>query len=168
MVHILNSMITNNNGLFPNSYHDFNIHSLIAKSDQGYDDYYEDENPPFDYEDEYAPNNTKRFVPTPLANLIETFRNHKQLGASLVGLGLIMTFVGLMLFFNGLLLRVGNICIILGVPLLVGPDSVKQFFLQKSRTQASIITALGIFLVMWGRPRLGILFEIFGLLSSMG
>lgn len=151
---------------------DVNIPAIIAKGNQQYDDYYEEDYPdqPYDYDDDYAPPPSKRktYIPSQLNNLLETFRNHKQLGASLVGLGLIMTFVGLMLFFNGLLLRLGNICIIFGVPLLVGPDTVKQFFLQKSRTQASIITGIGIFLVMWGKPRFGILLEIFGLMSTMG
>ena len=34
--------------------------------------------------------------------------------------------------------------------------------------QATIITAIGILLVFWGKPRLGILFEIFGLLNLFG
>jgi hypothetical protein len=150
------------------------IHTLLAKSNNGqqYDDYYEDEyaDPQkYDYEEDYQPNMAKRkYVPSQLTNMLELLRNHKQLGSSLVGLGLVLTFVGMMFFFNGALLRIGNICIIAGVPLLVGPDSVRAYFLRKDRVQATIITGIGIFLVMWGKPRFGILFEIFGLLNTMG
>lgn len=149
--------------------------NLIAKNN--FDEYYEDEYNNQDvgqltdeYEDDYnLPQPKKKaYIPSQLSSLLDLLRNHKQLGASLLGLGLILTFAGMMLFFEGTLLRLGNICIIVGIPLLVGPDSVRQFFLKKSRTQASIITGIGIFLVFWGKPRLGILFEIFGLLNTMG
>lgn len=58
--------------------------------------------------------------------------------------------------------------IIAGIPLLVGPNRVRQFFAKPARLQATIITAFGILLVFWGKPRLGILCEIFGLLNLFG
>ena len=95
-------------------------------------------------------------------------KNKRQAGAALLGIGMILSFLGVMLFFEGNLLRLGNICIILGIPLLLGPNKVRQFFMKESRMQASIITGLGILLVFTGRPRLGILCEIFGLLNLFG
>lgn len=95
-------------------------------------------------------------------------KNQRQLGATLVGLGMLLSFMGMMLFFEGNLLRLGNICIIAGVPLLVGPGRVKSFFFKESRMQATIITSIGILLVFWGKPRLGIICEIFGLLNLFG
>jgi len=92
----------------------------------------------------------------------------RQLGAGLLGVGVLLTFMGMMLFFEGTLLRLGNMCIIFGIPLLVGPDRVRSFFMKESRMQASTITAVGILLVFWGKPRLGILCEIFGLLNLFG
>lgn len=109
-----------------------------------------------------------RYIPQQLKGILDLLKNQKQLGASLLGLGLLLTFAGMMLFFEGTLLRLGNMCIIAGVPLLVGPDAVREFFVQKSRMQASIIISIGILLVFWGKPRLGILFEIFGLLNTIG
>lgn len=103
-----------------------------------------------------------------LDSVIGLVRNQKQLGAILLGLGMLLTFMGMMLFFEGNLLRLGNICTIMGIPLLIGPNRVKSFFLKESRIQASIITSLGIILVFTGRPRLGILLEIFGLLNLFG
>lgn len=34
--------------------------------------------------------------------------------------------------------------------------------------QATILTAIGILLVFWGKPRLGLLIELFGLLNLFG
>jgi len=101
-------------------------------------------------------------------SVLGLLKNQKQLGAILLGVGMLLTFMGMMLFFEGNLLRLGNICTILGIPLLIGPNRVKSFFLKESRTQASVITSLGIILVFTGRPRLGILLEIFGLLNLFG
>lgn len=138
------------------------------------DDYYEDEY--YEY-DEYTIPNEERNLPRmkktsvirqKITSLIDLFKNQKQLGASLLGLGLMLTFAGMMLFFEGTLLRLGNMCIIVGIPLLVGPDTVRQFFIKKERTQATVIISIGILLVFWGKPRLGILFEIFGLLNLFG
>jgi hypothetical protein len=102
------------------------------------------------------------------ATLTSLVQNQKQLGALLLALGLFLSIMGMALFFEGNLLRLGNICIILGIPLLLGPDRVRGFFMKESRIQASLITSLGIILVFWGKPRLGILLEVFGLLNLFG
>ena len=147
--------------------------SILASQQNYDDDYYED-----DYYEQNAVGNDRRYpspkkktapkIPQQLSTLMDLFRNQKQLGASLLGLGLLLTFAGMMLFFEGTLLRLGNMCIIVGIPLLVGPDTVRQFFMKKERTQATAITSIGILLVFWGKPRLGILFEIFGILNLFG
>ena len=113
-----------------------------------------------------------RFMPQPKqapgASFASLLQNQKQLGAVLLAAGLFLSIMGMMLFFEGNLLRLGNICIILGVPLLLGPDRVRGFFMKQSRIQASVITSFGVFLVFWGKPRLGILCEIFGLMNLFG
>lgn len=100
--------------------------------------------------------------------MLGLIKNQRQLGATLLGIGILLTFMGMMLFFEGTLLRLGNLCMIGGIPLLIGPSRVKGYFLKQSRMQATIITSLGILLVFWGKPRLGILCEIFGLLNLFG
>lgn len=86
----------------------------------------------------------------------------------LLGIGMILSFLGVMLFFEGNLLRLGihyyyhycitiiiiiilsgNICIIMGIPLLLGPNRVRQFFMKESRMQASIITGLGKIIIIF-------------------
>lgn len=39
----------------------------------------------------------------------DLLKNQKQLGASLLGIGLMLTIMGMMLFFEGNLLRLGNV-----------------------------------------------------------
>ena len=92
----------------------------------------------------------------------------RKVGAMLMVGGGALTLIGMTLFFERNLLRLGNICILLGIPLLIGPSIVYNFFMQPQRAQATIITAMGIFLVFIGKPRLGILMEIFGLLNLLG
>jgi hypothetical protein len=101
-------------------------------------------------------------------SFLSWLQNQKQIGATLIGIGALLTFMGMMLLFERNLLRLGNICIISGIPLLLGPNNVRSFFMQKSRMQAGIITAFGILLVFWGKPRFGIILEIFGLLNLFG
>jgi hypothetical protein len=101
-------------------------------------------------------------------SLSSIFQSQKQLGAGLVAIGLLLSFLGVMLLFERNLLRLGNISLIFGIALLIGPSHVLAFFLQESRLQASVITAIGVALVFSGRPRIGILLEIFGLLNLFG
>jgi len=121
--------------------------------------------------DLYPPPRQPKYMPRTQpkgATFSSLFQNQRQMGAGLLFLGLILTFMGMMLFFEGNLLRLGNICFISGATLLIGPNNVRAFFMKESRMRATIITAIGIILVFWGKPRLGILFEIFGLLNLFG
>ena len=120
-----------------------------------------------------SPRSARGYQPKPsgipgVDGVMALVKNPKQLGAMMVGVGMLLTFMGIMLFFEGNLLRLGNISTIIGVPLLIGPNRVREFFIKESRMQASMITALGILLVFWGKPRLGIACEIFGLLNLFG
>ena len=121
------------------------------------------------FEDEEEPRHATRGPAKPKYNPSKkiVFQN-TGVGAGLITLGFILSTMGMMLFFEGNLLRLGNICIILGIPLLIGPERVRNFFLEKSRMQATLITSLGIALVFTGRPRIGIALEIFGLLNLFG
>jgi len=78
-------------------------------------------------------------------SFLSIFQNQRQLGATLVGIGVVLTFLGMMLLFERNLLRLGNISLIAGVFLLIGPGRVTGFFLKESRVQATIITSLGVY-----------------------
>mmetsp|Transcript_26700 Transcript_26700/g.38176 ORF Transcript_26700/g.38176 Transcript_26700/m.38176 type:complete len:235 (+) Transcript_26700:2377-3081(+) len=95
-------------------------------------------------------------------------KNQKQLGAVLLGVGFLLSLMGIMLFFEGNLMRIGNICFIAGIFLLIGPSRVSGYFLNESRLQATTISGIGVLLVLFGKPKIGILIEIFGLLNLFG
>mmetsp|Transcript_33912 Transcript_33912/g.34544 ORF Transcript_33912/g.34544 Transcript_33912/m.34544 type:complete len:212 (+) Transcript_33912:175-810(+) len=143
------------------------IQSIILAQNYKRDPFYDED----DRDDIYSPSPRqqpyrKRKPISPGSG--QLFRNQKQIGAALIGGGFLLTFLGILLFFEGNLLRLGNICMILGIPLLVGIDRIRSYFLQSSRMQATIILAIGILLVFIGKPRLGIICEIFGLLNLFG
>ena len=117
-------------------------------------------------EDDLSPSYRRRQQKS--SGLLSLFQNQKRLGATLLALGMLFTTFGMMLFFEGNLLRLGNIFMIFGITFLLGPNKVRGFFMKAERMQATIITGVGIFLVFTGKPRMGILCEIFGLLNLFG
>lgn len=65
-------------------------------------------------DEEYYPTTPRKSKKKPAFNfdfgrILEFIQNKKQVGAGLVGLGLLLTFLGMMLFFEGNLLRIGNV-----------------------------------------------------------
>ena len=122
-----------------------------------------------------------------------------EIGASLLGFGLLLTFLGMMLFFEGNLLRLGNVrklsfancfyvslcsyallavyrCssvrIVFGNSLRSRVDfrllSSQLVVSYELKDKPSTEQFIGILLVFWGKPRVGILCEIFGLLNLFG
>lgn len=111
---------------------------------QDYKDYYKDESG--DAYDDRPPEAKGRRKAPPLATsnpFTSLLGNSKQLGSILVGAGVIFTFMGMMFFFEGNLIRLGNICLVSGIVLLIGPKGLAGFFLKESRMQATIITSIG-------------------------
>lgn len=147
--------------------------SIICKRYGSGNDYYDND---YDYDD-YEETSRKQFPSGRKSGrrsksedklLTNFLANQRSSGATLLVGGLMVTFLGVMLFFNGALLRIGNILSISGGIILVGPKNVAGFFFTEARMQATIITSIGVLLVLWGKPKLGLLIEIFGLLSLFG
>jgi hypothetical protein len=118
-----------------------------------------------------------------------------EIGIALLGVGFALTALGVMLFFEKNLLKFGNILILSGISLFIGPERVVNFFMQPHRMRATIIVLLGntslisslnfniiflisdvlficnfsgSFLVFTGRPRYGIICQFFGFLNLFG
>ena len=73
------------------------------------------------------------------------------------------------LFFNKTLLRLGNVLLLIGVPLMFGPSKTMGYFLQPAKARATACLGVGIILVvLLGRPILGIAMQVFGLLNLFG
>ena len=73
-----------------------------------------------------------------------------------------LTAMGISLFFERNLLRLGNLCMILGLPLYFGPGRIMRLLFAKEKLRASICFCLGVFLVLRGNSFFGMLLEIFG------
>ena len=121
----------------------------------------------------YIPILKKRYSkPSPLANMPDVggiLRNgNKKIGFVLLGAGMVFTMLGISLFFNKTLMRLGNLSLIAGVPMTIGPGRTTGYFLQPKKSRATGCLALGIFLVFVGWPILGIALEVFGLLNLFG
>ena len=93
---------------------------------------------------------------------------NRKVGTVLLGAGVMLTILGVSLFFNKTLLRIGNLLLCMGVPILIGPGRTAGYFLQPTKARATGCLLSGIFLVFIGWPILGISLEIFGLLNLFG
>jgi hypothetical protein len=93
----------------------------------------------------------------------------KKIGFAMCGSGIAIMFLGITFFFNATLLRLGNILLISGMPIVVGTKRTVRYFTSKQRLRSSLTFLFGFFLVVFaGWPRFGILMEIFGFLNLFG
>ena len=93
----------------------------------------------------------------------------RRIGFALLGGGALVTMLGVALFFNKALLRMGNFLFICGVPMTMGPSRTMSYFLRREKMRATACLGLGIFLVLIaGRPVLGMILQVFGLLNIFG
>jgi Got1/Sft2-like family len=92
----------------------------------------------------------------------------RKLGFMLLASGISISFLGFALFMNKTLLRLGNLLIIVGVPMILGPSRTVSYFVQAEKMRATTCLALGILLVFLGHPIFGIILEVFGLLNLFG
>jgi Got1/Sft2-like family len=93
---------------------------------------------------------------------------NRSVGFGLMGSGGLITLLGISLFFNKTLLRLGNLLFLSGVPVTLGPSRTAQYFLQREKSRATSCLVVGIVLVFYGFPVLGMLLELFGLLNLFG
>jgi hypothetical protein len=86
----------------------FTREALVLASSKYSDDYNDD----YDQSaEEYSGRTQRRYSPKDqgLPGLGGLLKNQRQLGAGLLGVGMLLTFMGMMLFFEGTLLRLGNV-----------------------------------------------------------
>lgn len=102
-----------------------------------------------------------------LPNIIQN--GDRRIGLLLLGSGTVVTMMGITLFFQRTLMRLGNLLVIAGIPMTIGPRRTAGYFMDPQKTRASVCLAAGIFLVLVaGRPIFGIALELFGLLNLFG
>lgn len=134
---------------------------------RGYDEAYDD----------YRGHETNRQVSDQPYSSITSFpssistvfkRGDRKIGLALLGSGAAISLLGVTLFFNKALMRLGNLLIIAGIPITIGPSTTLGYFMKPEKIRATSCLLFGIFLVFVGHPMLGIAFEIFGLLNLFG
>lgn len=131
-----------------------------------YDDYRRDKNDDYRRDKKSPRKYTKSSSMNYLPDIIRN--GNKKIGFALLGGGVVFTLLGITLFFNKTLMRLGNLLIIAGIPMTIGPGRTSGYFLQPKKARATGCLALGIFLVMIGWPIVGIILEIFGILNLFG
>mmetsp|Transcript_12965 Transcript_12965/g.17071 ORF Transcript_12965/g.17071 Transcript_12965/m.17071 type:complete len:273 (+) Transcript_12965:37-855(+) len=92
----------------------------------------------------------------------------RKTGFTLVGAGMVFTILGMSLFFEKNLLRIGNLMLLTGLTLVIGPGRTVGWFSAKERIRATSTFLVGVFFVFIGKPVIGMLLEIFGFLNLFG
>jgi hypothetical protein len=129
-------------------------------------------NDPLDYDyydDRGISSRNNNNGPSVFATTASAFQHgNKKVGITLLTAGAAVSMLGVSLFFNKALLRIGNLLLLAGVPLTLGPTRTAAYFLKPQKARATGVLAVGIFFVFIGWPILGIALEIFGLLNLFG
>lgn len=92
----------------------------------------------------------------------------QKIGIALSGFGLAFLMLGVMLFFDKGLLAIGNILFLAGLAFIIGYERTFWFFFQKHKWQGSLFFFLGIFIVLFGWPVIGMVVEIYGFFKLFG
>lgn len=92
----------------------------------------------------------------------------RKIGIGLTAFGLAFTLLGVALFFDKGLLAMGNVLYLSGVMLIIGPTRSVRFFFQRRKAKASVFFFLGMAIVLFGMPMIGIGIEMFGFVNLFG
>ncbi|XP_076351066.1 vesicle transport protein GOT1B-like [Tachypleus tridentatus] len=86
----------------------------------------------------------------------------QKIGIGLTGFGVAFLFLGVIFIFDRGLLAVGNILFISGLAFVIGLERTFWFFFQRHKLKGSVAFFGGLFLVIFGWPIIGMLFETYG------
>lgn len=98
-----------------------------------------------DYYDDYGRSSERKSGPSgsSISSIIKN--GDRKIGITLLSFGVAITFLGFSMFFNKMLLRLGNLLLIAGVPMTVGPSRTMGYFVKPEKFRATGCLALGIF-----------------------
>jgi len=91
------------------------------------------------------------------------FSGLRKAGLGFLAFGVSFLFLSVMMFFDGGLMALGNLFLILGLVLNVGVRRSLTYFVDRKRAKATVSLLLGMCIVLYGLPIIGILFEVYGL-----
>jgi len=91
--------------------------------------------------------------------------DNQKIGLMMTGLGLAFLLLGMLLLFDSGLLAIGNVLFLVGLALLVGVPKFLEFFnpmRKKGKPRGVACFVLGVLLVLWRWPVVGMMLELFG------
>ena len=94
--------------------------------------------------------------------------DNRKIGIGLTAFGLFFLFLGCLLLFDTALLALGNLLFVLGITLLIGAQKTLIFFSRPQKLRGTVCFVLGIALVLYGWPVIGMAIEVFGILNLFG
>mmetsp|Transcript_14134 Transcript_14134/g.42130 ORF Transcript_14134/g.42130 Transcript_14134/m.42130 type:complete len:229 (-) Transcript_14134:24-710(-) len=92
----------------------------------------------------------------------------RKTGLIMCAAGAASTMLGVSLFFEKNLIRLGNVLLVAGAPIVVGPRRASRYVLTPSKLRGTAVFALGFMLILSGHPLIGIIVEVFGFLNLFG
>jgi len=95
-------------------------------------------------------------------------KGNKKYGVVCLGGGTVVTMLGMTLMFERNLMRLGNLLQVAGLALLMGPPRLVRYLLQKSKLRGTTVFSLGFLLMLNGRPFVGMILELFGIINLFG
>ncbi|CAH8485063.1 unnamed protein product [Dicrocoelium dendriticum] len=94
-----------------------------------------------------------------------TFLIIPEIGLGLLSFGGVFLFLGIVLFFDSALLALGNVLFVAGLGCIVGPKGTISFFFKGNSYRGTVFFFGGVFVVFAGFPVIGMLLELYGILS---
>ncbi|KAJ1445783.1 hypothetical protein M885DRAFT_548871 [Pelagophyceae sp. CCMP2097] len=99
---------------------------------------------------------------------LERILPDRKTGMIMCVLGAASTMLGVSLFFEKNLIRIGNVLLLSGAPIVVGPQRAARYLMAPAKLRGSLVFLMGFMLVLSGHPLLGIVVEVFGFCNLFG
>jgi len=91
-----------------------------------------------------------------------------EIGMGLTLFGSIFLALGVLLLFDRALLSLGNLLFLAGIVFWIGMKRAVLIFLNPEKWRGTVCFFLGITLVVFGFPIIGMLIEVFGIINLFG
>ncbi|KAI9596498.1 putative GOT1-membrane protein required for ER to Golgi transport [Syncephalis fuscata] len=93
------------------------------------------------------------------------FSETQKIGAAVAAFGGALIFLGVLLLFDAGLIAIGNILLIAGGVAFKGFANTGQFFAQRRRIPGAICFFVGVIIVFFKWPIVGLIVEVFGFIN---
>lgn len=91
-----------------------------------------------------------------------------EIGLGLTTFGVVFLVLGVLLLFDRPMLTLGNMLFVAGTIVLIGPDKCFKYFTNPSKFRGTICFIVGMVMVVFKWPIIGMLLELFGIANLFG